>query len=729
MAHDLFRAFDQDLRRLLLAGSGSAPADEGLTRAREGFAALAPKVPALGAVVTQIDRVLGARGRSAASELLSLGALNLRLRGAQARPIGGGDLEPLPPAAPLDSSTPQHDLEVIHRALTSGVTLHGKKIHRPRVIQDAVERGVFRDLRLLDLWVQALGDPTLGDLVATQILPELGEAAAARIERQFNPRGKSADARRLRCIVAIRGEAARPLVEACLKATEAPAEGEARKGRQKGGEREMSVEVRAAAVAALEKVAPGEAEARVCALYTSEKNQEVRAACVEVMGIGTRDSTLTLLLQALQEDSGKVTAVAIPSLQRFRHPDATRRLLALLTPEALDFKPFKAPRARAGQKLTRAQQQASQKEEQQALRSLAEKTERVGRVLQVLGARPSPEVIDRLIELFRRHPVEAIRQAAGSALQLSRDRRALEVLAERIDEEGHEIEALAVWAFFHLDLTTVFERMEPFLSDEALATKKGTSVARKLLQEISGAGYYLDHVEDEPEEEAPPAGPEAIPGLDAPPPDDDGEQDDQLYTRKLTRFPFRKDVRWGDVALRLLDHKELSPQAAQILGNLRDPRATAPLLAMLAERRHTGAAAQALQRINDRSILPALVALLSHKKLSPSVVHLLGVFRAREAVEPLCELLSHEHELSHLMYDALRRIGDPGAAVPIASALLHKGALSYPYQALRALHQLDNPAALPHLHEALKKAKKSKNAWVVRQIEELVAHLERDRKV
>jgi HEAT repeat protein len=732
MTQDLFGTFDQDLQRLLLAGSGAASGDEELLRTQDTFGKLAAKVPALAAVQEQIGKVLEAKGRTAATELLHLGVMNLRIRGAQARAAAGEGLEPLPPAVPLETSTPQHDLEAIHRALTSGVSFSGKKIQRYKVVEDAIERGTFRDLRLLDLWTKALTDPALGDLVAERVIPALGEAAAAHIERQFNPRGKSADARRLRCLVAIRGEAARPLVEACLQATEVPlplapeaVPEPGKKETRKKAERDASVEVRTAAVEALEKVAPAEAEERACALYHTEPQQELRAACVQVMGVGNRETTLDLLLSALH-DSAHVIAFAVASLQRFRHPSTTERVLALLTPEALDIKPYKAPRAKAGQKLTQAQQQAQQK----VLRSIEQRTKFVCSVIQVLGKRLSPEVLDRMIDLFRRHPVAAIREAAGEALKASGERRALEVLVERLDSEEEETEALSIWAFFHLDPNSVFERMQPYLTEQVLSSRKGVAVASKLLGEISGEGYFLDEMDTASEEDLDADQDNAIPGLDGASAEEDEEHaDDPSRDRRLLRYPFRTDPRWVDVALRLLDHKELSKHGVVILGNLRAPRGRDPLLDLLRRNIHAYSAAQALFRIGDRSIVPKLTEMLSLTGPHAAVIHLLGSFKAPEAVDPLCALLARESDDTNRIFEALRCIGDPHAAPAIAAALLHKGINSYPYQAIRVLRQLDNPAALPSLQEAMKKAKKSKNSWIVTQYEELIAYLERDRKV
>jgi len=738
MSQDLFRSFDLDLQRLLVAGSGSAAGDEGLFKAKDGFDKLAAKVPALATASEQVGKVLGAKGRAASPELLNLAVMNLKLRAAQAKALAEGELSPLPAAAQLSTPTPQSDLEHLALAILKGVTREGKKLKRQQIIEDAVERGVVNDLRLLDLWVRAVADHGVGELVAEKVIPLLGEAAAARLEPQFNPTGKAADARRLQCLVAIRGEKALPLVERCLKepdkAAAPPAAAEAPKKGKKApaAPKEMSVEVRAAAVRALEKVAPKDAEARARALYKTEKNQEVRAACVEVMGIGDGEETLGLLMAALR-DSGDVNEAAVSALQRFRHKSTTEQVLALLTPELLDIKPYKAPKAKANQKLTKAQQQANQKAEQQAQRAISEKSELVVRVIEVLGRRPSPAVLDRLIELFRKHPIDEIRQAAGEALKASRERRALEVLIERLNDDDYEMESLAVWAFFHLDMTSVFERMQPYLAEAALANKKGLGVANKLLEEISGDGYYLDAAEEEEETEgdeaATPEGEGEGQGEGQGDSDDDDNNDEAQRLKVVGKYPFRRDPRWGDVALRLLQVKELSDTSATILGNLKEKRATKPLLELLRKGNSLHSASTALVLIGDRSVIPGLIELLSLKGPRSSAISALGSFKAAEAVDKLCELLTKEVDEQYQLFDALRRINDRRAAVPVAKALLLKNVHSYPYQAIRTLRQLDDPAAAPHVQEAIKKAKKSKNNWLTTQYEELVTYLERDRKV
>ncbi|MCS6899849.1 MAG: HEAT repeat domain-containing protein, partial [Polyangiaceae bacterium] len=537
--------------------------------------------------------------------------------------------------------------------------------------------------------------------------------------------------------VAIRGEAMKPLVESCLQAGDPhispPLDktlAYGKKDRRKA-EPNASVEVRTAAVEALEKVAPAEAEARACALYRAETQQEIRVACVQVMGIGEQDTTLEMLLEALK-DTDDVSRAAVQSLQRFRHPKTTERVLALLTREVLDLKPYRPPRAKASRQISQAQQ-GQQKAEKKVLAIIAERSAWIRRAIQVLGRRPSPEVLDKLIDLYTHHPISVIRETAGEALKASGERRAMEVLIQHLDREGDATEALAVWAFFHLDLNTVFERMQPFLTEQALSTKKGLAIAAKLLAEISGDGQFLDMVEDDREESKKDDTIDAdvIPELEG-----DGtilEEEVRMaapyLARKLARYPFCQDPRWADVALRLLPRKELTGFCIGILGNLRDPRGRDPLLALLRRNIHPYDAAQGLFRIGDRSIVPNLIELLSLKGPRSAVIQLLGSFKAQEAVEPLCALLTEEIEGTNQIFEALRCIGDPRAASAIAAALCHKNIRTYPYQALRALRQLDNPAAIPSLQEAMKMLKRSKHSWLVSQYEELIHYLERDRKV
>ena len=47
---------------------------------------------------------------------------------------------------------------------------------RVAVITDAIARDRVRDLRLFTAWIDALSDGRIGELVATEVLPRLGDA-------------------------------------------------------------------------------------------------------------------------------------------------------------------------------------------------------------------------------------------------------------------------------------------------------------------------------------------------------------------------------------------------------------------------------------------------------------------------------------------------------------------------------------------------------------------------
>ncbi|RYE93827.1 MAG: hypothetical protein EOO75_03485, partial [Myxococcales bacterium] len=491
--------------------------------------------------------------------------------------------------------------------------------------------------------------------------------------------------------------------------------------------REVSVEVRAAAVRALEKVAPGQAEARARALFATEGNQEVRAACIEVLGVGQSAESLEVLLEAL-DDTDDVARAAVKALQRFGHPQTTDRVLALITPELRALTPYKAPRAKAGEKLTKAEQAARQKVEQKALRLVGERTTQLERIIEVLGERTSPVVVDTLIELYLQHGIDVIRNEAGLALKATGDRRALGVLAERLQEKDGTVNDLGIWAFFHLDPATVFERVSPHLTDEAIKAKHGIPLAEALLEGVSGDGYILDDYdarqEDEKAAEAEAANEDEVEVGSLL----DEERDEARETaRRLARHPFRRDPRWGDVALRLLAHKTLAHDATLILGHLKDRRAVAPLLERLRQGDDDDAIETTLAAINDPATVPAVIGLLKGKKVSDTAYSFLGRSRSPQAIDALVARLPEAGDGTRAIIIALERINEPRAAAAISQLLVRKDLYEYPYYALRALRQLDSPDALPGLKAAQAKVARSKNTWRTGQYDDLIAYLERAR--
>jgi glutamate mutase epsilon subunit len=84
MPRETLRLLEQDLKRVLMAGSSLAASDGELQRRQQAFSSLSSKVPILGKVAEQVGKVLAARPKQAAIELLNLSSVVMQLRATQA---------------------------------------------------------------------------------------------------------------------------------------------------------------------------------------------------------------------------------------------------------------------------------------------------------------------------------------------------------------------------------------------------------------------------------------------------------------------------------------------------------------------------------------------------------------------------------------------------------------------------------------------------------------------
>lgn len=712
MSKELFRALDGDVERLLVAGGGAAGADDGLMARREALAKLGEKVPFLAKMAEQAGKVAGAKARGAATELLNLSAMSMQLRGAQAgpRPVEGA-LGALAETAKLETPLPPFELEPLFYALTNSQPPGRDRggIKRNKVIASAVERGAVHDLRLIELWIAALRDNGIGDTIVEDVIPKLGEASVPYVLAAYDPKGNAPDARRLRAVVTVRGAAARELVDRAFD--------------------EGSLAVKASALELLGRLDPPAAEAKALALI-EDKNQVIRKACVRGLAKSKSDPALEALLKAL-DDTDEVREAAVKILGAFEHPKTTERLLGLLTPEALDIKPYKAPRAAAAaKKATKAVKRtatrraaAPSKEERDALRNIEKKTEYAVAVMEALGPRPlTPPTLERLVPVFRQHAIEKLRVAAGEALLRSRDPKALKVLAEELTSDVYELRMISVNAFFRLDPTNVPARAKEFFGEAALKDKKGPDRAELILEELATPGYHLGDYEhyftdkkkrDDDEDD-----------------DDDDDNDDDESTPKKEEPAL--DAAWVDVLLPALKHPKASKfhELYEALGRTRDARVVKPLSQLFETGKgNEHSIADALVAAGGKAAVPLFLKALADKRTRDAAASALGDLKAPEAVDPLLKLLQKAPSDDSTIVGSLGQIGDKRAAAPLVE-YLDKLKTKYPGYVLQALRRLDDPSVAPALKAKAEKVKKVKSkAWIANQYEELINHLERDRVV
>ncbi len=405
MPKETLALLDRDTERLLFAGAQVARGDADLEARKQKLAALGAKAPVLAKIAEQVEKAQKAGGKSAAAELLNLSAQMAQVRGMQASPAAAaGDLAALPKAEPLES--PLSPTELL--SLVGALTVSGK--HRPRIVADAVDRGAIRDLRLLPFCVRALGDPAVGYVVQDKLLPSLGHLVVPELQATLRiEKGKELDAKKLRVLAAILGDAFKPKLVAAT---------------EKG-----SPEIRRTAIEELSERDPAMAEPIALRLLAADKSSEVRRAAVEALGGGTSDETLDALMKVFTT-TPELRSRAGGSLARLAHPRTTERALALLTPELLNLTNLKLPKAD-----TKAKKEANDKLE----KAHREKVSLLSDVLDLLASRQDKlQTAERVLGVFHDHKVKEVKNAAALALLKSGFEKAFDELAPSVYEADWE---------------------------------------------------------------------------------------------------------------------------------------------------------------------------------------------------------------------------------------------------------------------------------------------------
>lgn len=133
MPRETLRLLEQDLKRILMAGSSLATADIELQRRQQALSALASKVPILGKVAEQVGKVLVATPKQASIELLNLSSVLMQLRAAQASTNAPTEkLRDAPRVEPLETPIAPAQLDLIWRAF------QGQGKNRSSVIEEAI---------------------------------------------------------------------------------------------------------------------------------------------------------------------------------------------------------------------------------------------------------------------------------------------------------------------------------------------------------------------------------------------------------------------------------------------------------------------------------------------------------------------------------------------------------------------------------------------------------------
>ncbi len=204
-----------ETRRLAIAGSAVAPGDFRLKKLVEPLTKAGQKAPVFAKIALAIEKVVQSNEKSSAEALLELSTLVNAILYTQGETGINGKLTPIETTdlGPQETQAGARLLKPLLEALTT--TGSG----RLEIIRDALERGAFRDLRLVKPSLQALDDTysEISDFVGTKVLPLYGQAILPELRAKFDLKGKGGHLRRLALMHKLAPEETRETVKQALE--------------------------------------------------------------------------------------------------------------------------------------------------------------------------------------------------------------------------------------------------------------------------------------------------------------------------------------------------------------------------------------------------------------------------------------------------------------------------------------------------------------------------------
>lgn len=296
-----------EVHRLAIAGSALAAGDFRLKKILPQLEALGAKAPIFTRIAQGVKAVIDESDAAKAGRaLLDLSTLLTAIQYTQSPHGAEGEFTPV--NTTVQAWTPTvagyRTLAAVVQALTS--TGEG----RLEVVRDACERGLFKDLRLLQPAVGALSDRfgELADFVADHAIPQLGSAVIPLLKAGFDPKGGNAHARRLRALCAVDKEEGRAFARAALEAAG----------------KEVKIVV-------IEGLTGSECDLETLIELTKHRSKEVRHAALRALRGLTNTDAVTVLRHAFDgEDAEVALEVAARASQEILPREVFERACGLI---------------------------------------------------------------------------------------------------------------------------------------------------------------------------------------------------------------------------------------------------------------------------------------------------------------------------------------------------------------------------------------------------------------
>ncbi len=210
----LIQVYD-DVRRLAIAGSSVAPGDFRLKKSIAPLEQAGAKAPVFAKVAQSIQALVDSTDKTAAAALLELTTLVSAVLYTQGTTGIEGEITPIK-TTDLGVRSTQTSARTIKPLLEALSTTGSGRLE---IVQDAVTRDLFRDLRLIGPAVRAIDDayPDIADLIVKQVLPIYGIAILPDLRASYDLKSKSAGhVRRLTLMHRLDPAGSRELVEQTL---------------------------------------------------------------------------------------------------------------------------------------------------------------------------------------------------------------------------------------------------------------------------------------------------------------------------------------------------------------------------------------------------------------------------------------------------------------------------------------------------------------------------------
>lgn len=203
-----------EVRRLAIAGSAVAGGDFRLKKLIAPLEQTGAKAPVFARVAQAAQAVVDSNETTASAALLELASLTNAILYTQGETGLAGDLHPLE-----TTDLGGHDTQTSARVLKPLLdALDSTGSGRLELVRDAVERGVFRDLRLVKPALNALDDPypDIAELIAQKVLPVYGRAIVPHLQSTLDLKGRAGHVHRLRLLHKLDPEGSHDLVRRAL---------------------------------------------------------------------------------------------------------------------------------------------------------------------------------------------------------------------------------------------------------------------------------------------------------------------------------------------------------------------------------------------------------------------------------------------------------------------------------------------------------------------------------